>query len=550
MRNATRNTFLLGLFAFLTATCARPDAAVYEPTWESLGDYEVPEWFMDDKFGLFMHWGPQSLAIDHNGWVARHIYMQEGADWGDDYNKHVENYGHPSEFGYKDLIPLWKAENWQPDSLVAFYKSVGIRYIMPVAVHHDNFDLYDSSHQPWNSVNMGPKRDVIGEWEQAARRHGLKFGVSSHNDRTWYWLHPAKGSDRSGPLKGVRYDGWLTEADGAGTWWEGYDPQDLYAVPDDEAYKSDGEYMSIGVTPPDSYRENWRLRTLELIDRYSPDLIWFDGPMPMRLHEGADAADKARFEQTGLDVAAHFYNRNLERTGEPGILNIKSWGPGTVVDSSAVVMDIEKGSLNRINPYYWQAETSIGSWFYNGTSGVELPTQVIIHNLCDIVSKNGNLLLNVGLKPDGTLLPNERQTLVEIGQWLDVHGEGIYGTRAWKVFGQVDTEIVPGDFNQNDRPMTARDIRYTHKEGALYAFFMDWPESGDVRLDAVDEESLGRIEEVRLLGDERPLEWSLGGAGSDGDAAGGGHSGGLRVVLPDGIDAQHAYGLRIRYRES
>lgn len=530
----TPSTLFLALSTLLWSQCTVAPDKTYEPTWESLGTYEVPEWFMDAKFGLFMHWGPQSLAIGHNGWVARHIYMQEGADWGDDYRKHVANYGHPSEFGYKDLIPLWKAERWEPDSLVAFYKEVGVRYIVPVAVHHDNFDTYASTYQPWNSMNMGPKRDVIGEWAAAARKHGLRFGVSSHNDRTWYWLHPAKGSDRSGPLKGVPYDGWLTLEDGEGTWWEGYDPQQLYAVPNSDNYQDDGNYMRVGEIPSDEFVENWRLRTKELIDVYRPDLVWFDGPMPMRTHEEADPEDRSRLEAVGLEMASYYYNQSLSWDGEEGIINIKSWGPGTVPDSSAVVMDIEKGSLDRINPHYWQAETSIGSWFYNATSDIELSPRVIIHNLCDIVSKNGNLLLNVGLKPDGTLPEHERQTLVEIGRWLDVHGEGIYGTRAWKVFGEVDTDIVPGDFLQNEQPMTARDIRYTHRDGTLYAFFMDKPSDGRIVLHDVGTTSLGDIQSIRLMSEEAALTWTM-------------ESDGLVVTLPQTYEEQHAYALQIQY---
>lgn len=526
--------FLLFVMSFCLTQCTSSPEKVYEPTWESLNQYEVPEWFMDAKFGLFMHWGPQSMAIDHEGWVARHIYMQEGAQWGDDYRKHVKNFGHPSEFGYKDFIPLWKAESWDPDALVEFYKSVGIRYIVPVAVHHDNFDLYDSSYQPWNSVNMGPKRDVIGEWAEAARNHGLKFGFSSHNDRTWYWLHPAKGSDKTGPLKGVRYDGWLTKEDGVGTWWEGYDPQDLYAVPDIEDYEDDWNYMSKGVVPSEKFKENWYLRTKELIDKYQPDLFWFDGPMPMRVHEEASEEDKQRFEQVGLDITAYYYNQSLAWDGEEGIVNIKSWGPGTVVDSSVVVMDIEKGSLTQINPYYWQAETSVGSWFYNGTSGVELPTQVIVHNLLDVISKNGNMLLNVGLKPDGTLLENERQALVEIGEWLDIHGEGIYGTRAWTLYGEADTELIAGDFNQNKRPLTSRDIRYTHKENTLYAFYMDRPESGQVVLHSVKDETFGTIDQITLMSEMESLSWQFTEEG-------------LVIELPEDVDYQHAYGLKIAY---
>lgn len=509
---------------------------VYEATWESLGQYTVPAWFKDAKFGLFMHWGPQSLAIEHNGWVARHMYMQEGADWGNDYNKHVLNYGHPSEFGYKDLIPLWKAENWDPDSLVRFFKECGIRYIVPVAVHHDNFDTFESTYQPWNSVNMGPRRDIIGDWMKAARRHGLKFGVSSHNDRTWYWFHPSKGVDRTGPLKGKRYDGWLRAEDGEGKWWEGYDPSDLYAVPNSESYEDDAHYMKRGTVPPDWYRKNWFKRTKELVDKYRPDLLWFDGPMPIRIHENADAELQAHFEQVGLELTAYYYNRNKEWNGAEGIVNLKSWGPGTVPDPSAIVMDIEKGTLTEINPNYWQAETSIGSWFYNGTEDAELSTRVIIHNLCDIVSKNGNLLLNIGLKPDGTLVSSERQTLVEIGEWLSINGEAIYGTRPWLTFGEVDTKLTAGDFKQNERPMTSFDIRYTARPRTLYAFFMDKPVNQLVALRSVKPETLGRITSVILLGGAGQLDWSF----SDGC---------LVVAIPNYIEEQHAYCLKISYSE-
>lgn len=536
MINPKKFIAYISFYSIIIIQCSTPATKIYEPTWESLNQYEVPEWFLDAKFGIFMHWGPQSLGIEHDGWYARHLYMQEGAAWGDDYNKHVKNYGHPSEFGYKDLIPLWKAENWEPDSLVAFYKKVGVKYIVPVAVHHDNFDTYNSTYQPWNSVNMGPKRDVVGEWAEAARKQGLKFGVSSHNDRTWYWLHPAKGSDRSGPLKGVRYDGWLTKEDGRGKWWEGYDPQDLYWVQPNEDYFGDNEYMTKGSIPPDEYIENWRLRTKELIDMYKPDLLWFDGPMPMQVHGEARETEKKKFEKIGLEMTSYYYNQSLRWKAEEAVVNIKSWGPGTVKDSSAVVMDIEKGTLNRKNPYPWQGETSIGSWFYNGTSNTEMSTKVIIQNLCDIVSKNGNLLLNVGLKPDGTLLPNERQTLAEIGAWLDVNGEAIYGTRPWNVFGEVDTEIKSGDFNQNDKPMTARDIRYTTKPNTLYAFFMDWPNDGKVILHSVTKKAIGNIESVELLGSNAEINWEFSEHG-------------LEVKLPKNYKETDAYTLKIDYNE-
>jgi alpha-L-fucosidase len=523
-----RNSFVGSLIVLaLAAGSCVPEPKVYEPTWESLSQFEAPEWFRDAKFGLFIHWGPSSVFEGNAGWPARHMYMQEGADWGQDYALTNAQYGHPSEFGFKDLIPKWTAEKWNPDSLAAFFASVGVRYIVPVAVHHDNFDLYASSHQPWNSVNMGPKRDIVAGWAEAARSNGLRFGVSSHVDRAWYWFQPARGTDLIGPRKGIPYDGQLTKADGAGTWWEGYDPQQLYVGGFVNRFFSDKDYMKTGVTPTEAYRENWKARTMELIDTYKPDLIWFDGPMPMVLHEEASAEDKARFGNTGLEVAAHFYN-----TTPHGVINVKSWGPGTVKDTGAVVMDIEKGSVDRLMRYPWQSETSItGTWFHNGSDEKEIDTDAIIHMLADVVSKNGNLLLNIAPKPDGTLADYEIEVLKQIGSWLDVNGEAIYGTRPWTIYGEGPTRIVPGDFNQSKQPFTPKDIRYTTKGDILYAIVLGRPVDGLVTLTSVG--SSKKVREVRLLGHPGTLPFSAG-------------PGGLTVTLPEAYPGEHAITLVLR----
>ena len=251
----------------------------FQPTWESLENYQVPEWFRNAKFGIWAHWGPQ--CVEGSGdWMARSMYMEGTSE----YKHHVEHYGHPSEVGFKDIIPLFKAEKWNPDELVAFYKKIGAQYFFALGNHHDNFDLWDSKYQPLNSKNMGPKRDVLAEWEKAARKYELPFGISFHADHAWTWYEPSQRYDRHGPKAGVPYDGTLTKADGKGKWWEGYDPQDLYAQNHsmskgswaDGMIHSQWAWGNGACLPTQEYCTNFYDRTVDAINRYNPDLIYFD----------------------------------------------------------------------------------------------------------------------------------------------------------------------------------------------------------------------------------------------------------------------------------
>jgi alpha-L-fucosidase len=506
----------------------RQEKVPFTPDWASLHHYTVPEWYRDAKFGIFLHWGVFSVP-ETSCWYAREMYLQGGTGDGDRvYRYHLEHYGHPSKFGFKDLIPLWKAEKWDPDELVALFKRIGARYVVSVAVHHDNFDNFASTYQPWNSVNMGPHRDIIGDWRKAILKQGLRFGVSSHNDRAWQWLNPSHGSDSSGPLKGVPYDGDLTLADGKGKWWEGYDPRDLYCVPHaGDPMLPDSSYMQLGEPPDAAFRLRWFRRTKELVEKYQPDLLWFDGPMPLQNNYGPKQPGT---EDYGLQIASLFYNQNqAAHEGRlEAVLNIKSWGAGTVPDESAVVLDIEKGLVDGIRPNPWQTDTSIlPDWVY--TPGpATLSDEVIVHNLCDIVSKNGNLLLNVSLKADGTLPQDQREILEHVGDWLSVNGEAIFGTRPWKVFGEGPTRIQAGDFKENTHPFTAQDIRFTSKGDTLYAIFMGWPADGTVRIGSVP-----RARSVELIGCKDAITW-------DSD------SGGLVVHVPTRAVGRFAYVLRIK----
>ncbi|MCE5326016.1 MAG: alpha-L-fucosidase, partial [Planctomycetaceae bacterium] len=327
----------------------------FQPAWQSLQQYQTPEWFRDAKFGIWAHWGPQ-CEPQRGDWYAREMYSQGNYK----YREHVAQYGHPSVKGFKDVIHEFEAENWDPDKLLVLYKRAGAQYFFTLANHHDNFDNYDSRYQPWNSVNMGPKKDLIGGWAQAARKYGMKFGVSVHAAHAWSWYETSQGADREGPLAGVPYDGKLTKADGKGTWWEGYDPQDLY----EQRHTPSPDFQELGrihprwnwgngVTPPDqAYCEKFYNRTMDLINKYRPELIYFDDTA-LPLWPVSDA---------GVKIAAHFYNSNDKWNGNDGVL----FGKVLTADQRrCMAWDIERGSSNRIEPYPWQTCTCIGSWHYD-----------------------------------------------------------------------------------------------------------------------------------------------------------------------------------------
>jgi alpha-L-fucosidase len=433
------------------------------------------------------------------------MYVQQGAPWGNSYNHHNAHYGHPTEFGYKDLIPLWQAENWDPDALVRLFRDNGARYIVPVAVHHDNFDLYQSTWQPWNSVNMGPRRDIVGEWKAAAERHGLRFGVSSHSSFSWWWFQTAHGSDDFGPLAGVPYDARLREADGVGTWWEGYDPWDLYTPLGRPDGGADYEWV-----------QNWHRRTRELLDRYQPDLLYFDADIPFG----------------DLSTAAYFYNQSqVWNDGRlEAVLNLKVV-PEDMAPNS-VVIDFEKGQSGVLRPHPWQIDTPFTEhWFY--TPDQPESGELLVHILCDTVSKNGNLLLNVGLFPDGTIPLDQRRELEVIGDWLAVNGEAIFETRPWITYGEGPSLVPDGPFNQTREPLTPDDVRFTTRGDTLYAIFFGRPESGVIQIESLRPTALiDEVESVEMLGYAGQVEWEQ-------------VSTGLRVTVPQDVPEATAYSLRI-----
>lgn len=442
-------------------------AGPFRPTMESLKGYTYPEWFRDAKFGIWAHWGPQAVPMEGD-WYARQMY-EEGSK---DYKDHLARFGHPSQHGYKDIIPLWKAEKWDPDRLMTLYKKAGAKYFVSMGTHHDNFFLWKSKLHRWNSVEMGPHRDVVADWQRAARKQGLKFGVSEHLAASFTWFQKSHGSDKTGPFAGVPYDGANPAY------------QDLYhfpAEPGDTGWNSNNP----------KFQRQWFNEIRELVDNYHPDLLYSDSGVPFG-------------NEVGLSLISHFYNTNAARHGGKvqAVYNCKQPSDGRWVQ------DIERGIQPKIDPNPWQTDTSIGDWFYNRNWKFQPPTWVI-HRLVDNVSKNGNLLLNVVQRPDGSLDPEVESLLGELATWNKIHGEAIFGTRPWTVYGESKVKVRGGAFNEA-YSYTSRDIRFTTKGPVLYATALGWPEDRILHIRSLalkPGESINQIRSIKLLGSKAPVTW-------------------------------------------
>ncbi len=466
----------------------------FSPSWESLSAYEVPEWFKDAKFGIWAHWGPQCQP-EAGDWYARAMY-EEGSRA---YKHHLSHYGHPSEVGFKDVMNEWKAENWEPRKLMALYKRTGARYFMALGNHHDNMDLWDSPYQSWNSVRIGPHRDILAEWKAAADEEGLPFGVSIHSAHAWTWYEPSQGADRTGEKAGISYDArTLRKADGKGKWWEGLDPEELYVQ--NHSLSNSTEHFwdwPEGVSKPSqAYLDNFYNRTTQMMDAYHPDLVYFDDSwLPFW-----------PIDSTGLEVVAHYYNVSAAR--EKGKPEVVVFGKKlTPYHSHAIVRDVEKGVLDSAQTIPWQTCTCLGNWHYDADVYNEnryKSAETVIQMLIDIVSKNGNLLLSVPLRGDGTIDDKEEVILAEIGEWLKINGEGIYATRPWKIFGEGPSTSIskpldgPGFNEQRDQPYTSEDIRFTTKGDFLYAHVMTRPDDGHLCIKSL--KGL-KVRSVEMLGE-------------------------------------------------
>ena len=466
----------LALSRFVKAQVAK--GGNYQGTWESLQGYRIPDWFRDAKFGIWSHWGPQS-AIEDGDWYARNMYMQGS----DQYRYHVETYGHPSKVGYKDLVNDWKAAKWDPEHLMNLYKKAGAKYFVSMGVHHDNFDLWDSKYTRWNAVKMGPKKDIVGLWRDAARKNGLRFGVTEHLWISYKWFAVAHGSDKTGPLAGVPYDG--------------VDPQyaDLYHDAECARLIDKIEWSDNNI--PESWKRHYLDRMTDLIDKYQPDLLYTDGHLP--------------FEEYGLKMVAHLYNVSAQlHGGQTEAIYTSKEAMDCAIGTC--LLDHERGVSDMIAKNPWQTDTCIGGWHYKRGEKYKTAKKVI-DLLADIISKNGNLLLNFPLPNSGELDYEEMVVLKGITEWMALNSEGIYASRPWKIYGEgpsTKVEIKTGNFNEGKRAdFTAEDVRFTTKGSTLYAFVMGWPEKQAVvnALGLGSPQNPGKIGKVELLGHKGELKW-------------------------------------------
>jgi len=484
--------------ALLSEVEETASAGPFKPDWESLRHYEIPDWFKDAKFGIFIHWGVYSVPAFGSEWYPRLMYQQ-----GSPENKHqIAAYGPLTQFGYKDFIPRFKAEHFDPNQWADLFRESGAKYVVPVFEHHDGFAMYDSGLSDWTVAKMGPHRDVYGELAKALRERGIRLGASSHRIEHDFFLDGGRkfASDVNDPQYAAFYGP-------AHAWLEGK-----------KSLLEDWTYAS------NEYLDDWLARDAEIVEKYNPDILYFDwwiGQPVARTHVAKFAA---------------FYYNHAASSGKVPVINYKL----SAMEEHSAVLDIERGQLSDIRPLYWQTDTSISnkSWGYIENDNFK-SAEVILDQLIDIVSKNGNLLVNVGPRSDGTLPGEVQTTLREVGAWLKINGEAIYGTRAWTKFGEGPTTIVEGSFHDTDaKQFTSQDFRFTTKGNSVYAIELEWPDSGEAVIHSLNEATLSgqKIVSITLLGQSTPITWQV-------------KSDGLHVPLPAQKAGKYALALRIEFQK-
>jgi alpha-L-fucosidase len=520
-------------------------AGPFEPTWDSIAkNYPgEPAWLREAKFGIWVHFGPQS-AGQSGDWYARKIY-QPGTPA---YDNHIRDFGHPSETGYKDVLHTWNPTKLDPAKLVQVYHDAGARFLIVQGVHHDNFDNWNSTYQPWNSVNMGPKRDLIGEWSKAAHAAGMRYGVAFHHEYTWWWYQPAFGSDTTGPKAGVPYDAaTLTLADGKGKWWEGYDPRLLYGI-NLRAYK---DVANVKYRPEQGifqdhqeyahwYATRWSLRIMDVINKYDPDFIYTDGDSTQPF--SGDKTGTGYKSDAMQRVIADFYNRTLANRGKVDTFSIVKFHP----KENGVVNTVESRFPKDIKiDQPWIGENALGDWFYR--PDFTYSARALVLYMLEVVSRDGSYAVNIPIKPDGSLDDRCLQLLSDVGGWMKINGEGIYGSKAWVKFGEGATDdkgnlrVVPYGAlgkSQAEFQFGPKDFRFTvGKDGSIYAFALAAPQPG-AEITIV---SLGSgagllttpIKSVKMLGSDEKLAWSQ-------------HADGLVITAPAKMPSDIAVAFKVQ----
>jgi alpha-L-fucosidase len=475
-------------------------AGPFRDDWQSLRAYQAPEWFRDAKFGIFIHWGVYSVAGFGSEWYSRNMYQQGSPD----FAHHVATYGPQSQFGYKDLIPKFTAEHFDPNTWAKLFHDAGARYVVPVAEHHDGFPMYESNLTDWCAGKMGPKRDVLGELAKAVRAEGMHLGASSHRaEHDWFF---DGGRHFASDVNDPKYAAF-------------YGPAQLRQLEGENGDELIHDFTYVS----DAYTDDWLARTAEIVERYHPDLIYFDWWV-------GQPDFRSRLER----FATYYYNEAAAQH-QPVVLFYKL---NDMADGSAT-LDMERGGLGDIRPQPWQTDTSLsnGSWGYIQHDTYKSP-EVVIHQLADVVSKNGNLLMNVGPRPDGTIPEGAAKTLLAVGTWLKMNGDAIYGTRPWRQFGEGPTKFEAGSFHDTEsKPYTAEDYRFTTKDGALYAIELGWPKDGEAIIHTLSS-GVGTREvvSVELLGSTGPLTFQQ-------------RPDGLHIHVPAEPVGQYAYAYRITWRQ-
>ena len=479
----------------------------FEPTFDSLRNFKCPDWFRDAKFGIWSHWGPQSVPM-YGDWYARNMYI-EGSD---QYRYHVRRYGHPSKFGYKDIIKLWKAEKFDPYGLMDLYHKAGARYFIAQAMHHDHFFNFPSSYNRFNSTKIGPMKDICGMWKSAADNMKMNFGLTEHLGATFSWWAVNKGADKYGPYAGIPYDG--------------NDPE--YK----DFYLENNEYITLNTTEKlvemwyarnKKFHEYWLNVIKELIDMYKPDMLYTDGGVPFGLREDKPGDD---WYYPGLEAVAYLYNTSAANYGEnQAVYTHKDRRPEIY---GIGVLDIEKSQLPGIMPHPWQTDTCIGNWFYDVRQAFKHPGH-IIEMLIDIISKNGTMLLNVLQLPDGSIDDETRFVLEELAGWFHTCGEAVYGTRPWRINGEGMSGVKIEGFVEEAVNWTSSDFRFVSKGKKLYAFIMRAPENRVTVIKSLKPDEY--VKSVRILG--------------GGQLGFGQHFGALVVHLPEELPSSYTNCLEI-----